>query len=75
MLQKQHFTRFFRKFKSNLLVREVKLIKLRLSGILRAATFLLFLPDKSDSHKTLKFDYFPFAIVGFFKAGANANNA
>jgi len=74
MLQLQHFTSFFRKFKSNLLVPDVKLIKLRLCGILCAATFLFFLSDKSDSHKRLKFDYFPFTIDRVVKAGAYANN-
>jgi hypothetical protein len=75
MLPMQHFNNFFRKFKSSLLVRDVMPIKFRLCGILRAATFLPFLSDKSDSHKRLKFDYFPFVIDGFLKAGAYANNA
>ena len=56
-------------------MQDVKLIKLRLCGTLRAATFLLFLSDKSDSHKRLKFDNFPLADDGFFKAGAFTHNA
>lgn len=52
-------------------MRDVKLIKLRLCGILCAAL----LSDKSDSHIRLTFDYFPFSSDGFFKDGAYANNA
>jgi hypothetical protein len=56
-------------------MQDVRLIKLRLCGILCATTFLLFLSDKYDSHKRFNFDYFPFAIDGFFSAGAYAHNA
>lgn len=56
-------------------MRDVRLIKLRLCGILRAMTFLLFLSDKNDSHKRLNFDYFPFVIDRFFNVGAYAHNA
>jgi hypothetical protein len=74
-MQMQHFDSFFRKFNSHLLVRDVRLIKRRLCGILRATTFLPFLSDKYDSHKRLNFDHFPFAIDGFFNAEAYAHNA